>query len=157
MTGTRDSLAAKIREIAGKGKIKQRILATIISGLLSLPQRNNFKQMSKWFGVNETTVHNWYKRDMELCEFNRKLIDKWGSGTYVVIFDPSYLSKSGKHTPGLGYYWAGSPPYGLSSSCSINAQVRGFKSKGGDLDGSLCKFGKRAQIGHCTLGREISL
>lgn len=107
MTGTRDSLAAKIREIAGKGKIKQRILATIISGLLSLPQRNNFKQMSKWFGVNETTVHNWYKRDMELCEFNRKLIDKWGSGTYVVIFDPSYLSKSGKHTPGLGYYWSG--------------------------------------------------
>lgn len=63
--------------------------------------------MSKWFGVNETTVHNWYKRDMELCEFNRKLIDKWGSGTYVVIFDPSYLSKSGKHTPGLGYYWSG--------------------------------------------------
>lgn len=63
--------------------------------------------MSKWFGVNETTVHNWYKRDLDLAAFNRKLIDKEGSGDYVVIFDPSYLPKSGKHTPGLGYYWSG--------------------------------------------------
>lgn len=107
MTGTRDSLAAKIKEIAGKGKVKQRILVTIISGLLTLPQRNNFKQMSKWLGFNETTLHNWYKRDLELGHFNRKLIDKTGSGEYVVIFDPSYLPKSGKHTPGLGYYWSG--------------------------------------------------
>lgn len=39
--------------------------------------------------------------------FNKELIQSQGSGKCVIAFDPSYISKSGEHTPGLGYFWSG--------------------------------------------------
>jgi hypothetical protein len=40
-------------------------------------------------------------------EFNKQLAISNGSGRFVIAFDPSYISKSGKLTPGLGRYWSG--------------------------------------------------
>jgi hypothetical protein len=30
-----------------------------------------------------------------------------GGSRFVIAFDPSYINKSGKKTPGLGWYWSG--------------------------------------------------
>lgn len=87
---------------------------------LVLPRRVNFKQMAAWEDRNEGTFHNWFKRDLELESFNRSLIDRYGSGEHFVIFDPSFLPKSGKKTPGLGRYWsgqAGAVKRGLEVGC----------------------------------------
>lgn len=107
MTGTRDSLVAKVGEIVKTGAVRRRILQTIFPMLLTFAYRSNFKQLSKWSTYNEGTLHNWFKKDLALVSFNRELIDRHGSGAYIVIFDPSYLPKSGKRTPGLGRYWSG--------------------------------------------------
>lgn len=107
MIGNRDSLGAMIGDLAGRGAIRRRILQTLFPLLLTLPRRANFKQMARWSKRNEGTIHNWFKSDLELIDFQRSLIDKHGSGTYCVLFDPSYLPKSGKRTPGLGRYWSG--------------------------------------------------
>ncbi|MBN2898502.1 MAG: transposase, partial [Clostridia bacterium] len=40
-------------------------------------------------------------------EFNTNLTIQHGSGHYIIAFDPSYIRKSGKKTPGLGRYWSG--------------------------------------------------
>ena len=32
---------------------------------------------------------------------------EYGSGNFTIAFDPSYIYKTGKHTPGLGYFWSG--------------------------------------------------
>ena len=88
--------------------------------LLTLPRRVNFKQMAAWGERNEGTFHNWFKKDLLLDEFNRTLIDQHGSGDCFVIFDPSFLPKSGKQTPGLGYFWsgqAGAVKRGLEIGC----------------------------------------
>src|SRR5215207_3717787 len=98
MTGTRESLLAKIGIILKTETIKRRILQTIIPILFTLPQRHNFKQVSKWSGYNEGTIHNWYGRQLDLAAFNRDLLDKHGSGDYAVLFDPSFMPKSGKLT-----------------------------------------------------------
>jgi hypothetical protein len=60
ITGTRDSLAASIGEIIKIGAVNGRILQTIIPLLFTLPQRHNMKQVSKWSGFNENTIHSWY-------------------------------------------------------------------------------------------------
>lgn len=96
-----------IGEIIGENTILRRILQTMFPLLLTLPRRNNIKEQSKWCEVDEGTLHNWHKRDLGLEDFNRRLIDGHGSGEYVVLFDPSYLPKSGKNTPGLGRFWSG--------------------------------------------------
>lgn len=107
MTGTRDSLSAMIGDLVETGAVRRRILQSLFPLLLTLPRRNNIKQQSKWCERNETTLHKWHRRDLGLVEFNRDLIERHGRGEYIVIFDPSYLPKSGKQTPGLGRYWSG--------------------------------------------------
>lgn len=52
-------------------------------------------------------------------ELNKDLAIFYGSGRFAIAFDPSYISKSGKHTPGLGRYWSGcaqSSKWGLEIS-----------------------------------------
>jgi len=39
--------------------------------------------------------------------FNTQVIDSISSTDLCIGFDPSYISKSGKQTPGLGYYYSG--------------------------------------------------
>jgi len=107
MTGTRESLGAMIGDLAGTAAVRRRILQTLFPLLLTLPQRANFKQMAGWSGRNEGTIHNWFGANLELVDFQRSLIDKFGSGDYCVFFDPCYLPKSGKHSPGLGHFWSG--------------------------------------------------
>lgn len=107
MTGTRDSLLANIGDIIKTGAIKRRILQTILPLLFTLPQRHNFKQVAKWSGYNEGTIHHWYGRFLGLEGFNRSLIDRHGSGDLVTIFDPCFMSKSGKRTPGIDWRWSG--------------------------------------------------
>ncbi|MCB9354877.1 MAG: transposase [Lewinellaceae bacterium] len=107
MTGTRESLGAMIGELAGTAAVRRRILQTIFPLLLTLPQRNNFKQLARWGNRNEGTLHNWYRKELHLDLFNRSLIDKYSTGDCFVIFDPSYLPKSGKRTPCLGPFWSG--------------------------------------------------
>jgi hypothetical protein len=96
-----------IGDLAGTAAVRRRILQTIFPLLLTMPWRANFKQAAYWSGRNEGTIHNWFKADLELVDFQRSLIDKVGSGRYCVIFDPSYVPKSGKCSPGLGPFWSG--------------------------------------------------
>jgi hypothetical protein len=120
MQGTKISLSANISAIPVIGKVRRRILLHLFPLFLVMPRRHNFKQMAKWGDHNETTYHNWFKKDLDLVAFNRELIDSHGSGEHFVIFDPSFLSKSGKKTPSIGNFWSGclgKNKSGLEMSC----------------------------------------
>jgi len=69
--------------------------------------RHNFKNMSRYSELNEGTFHNNYAKDFDFFEFNLHLLEEFGSSERICAFDPSYISKSGKCTPGLGYFWSG--------------------------------------------------
>ena len=40
-------------------------------------------------------------------KFNQSLTKLHIKGKTALAFDPSYISKAGKKTPGLGYFWSG--------------------------------------------------
>ncbi|MBX2928590.1 MAG: transposase [Saprospiraceae bacterium] len=48
-----------------------------------------------------------FARCVDWLVFNVALITKYMLPERIVVFDPSYLSKSEKHTPGLDRYWSG--------------------------------------------------
>src|SRR5690606_35601764 len=48
-----------------------------------------------------------FEQDFDFAEFNTRLIQQYGSGKYVLAFDPSFINKSGKHTPHMGMFWSG--------------------------------------------------
>jgi hypothetical protein len=126
MQGTKSCLSANIGKITIKGKIRKRILLNLLPLFLMLPRRINFTQLTKWGSHNENTYHNWFTTDLYLVSFNAELIKQHGSGEHFVLFDPSFLSKSGKKTPSVGNFWsgcAGAVKRGMEMSCLAVADM----------------------------------
>lgn len=69
--------------------------------------RHNFLNMGRYSQFNESTFRNNYGKTFDFFEFNQHLINQYCSEERITAFDPSYISKSGKHTPGNGYFWSG--------------------------------------------------
>jgi len=69
--------------------------------------RHNFLNMCRYSDFNEGTFHNNYGKDFNFFEFNLLLSEQYSSSERINAFDPSHISKSGKHTPGTGFYWSG--------------------------------------------------
>ena len=53
------------------------------------------------------TYRNHHNAGFDFQKFNLALIRAHTSYKRMVAFDPSYISKSGKYTPGVGYFWSG--------------------------------------------------
>jgi len=69
--------------------------------------RHNFLNMARYGGKNESTYRNNYSFDFDFPSFNCELIKSYFSDDCAIAFDPSYIRKSGKYTPGTGYFWSG--------------------------------------------------
>lgn len=87
--------------------------------------RYNFKNMSRQSDLNEGTFHNNYKKDFDFAKFNEFLCDQYLGTERIVALDPSYISKSGKHTPGSGYFWSG-----CAGKISRGLEIAGFSTIG---------------------------
>lgn len=69
--------------------------------------RHNFENLARQSDYNESTFRNNYSKSFDFLSFNQALIREYCSAELVIAFDPSFISKSGKQTPGLGYFWSG--------------------------------------------------
>lgn len=74
---------------------------------LSLRGRYNYLNFERYGQKNELTYRNHHELGFDFRTFNRCLIKKNTGSQRMIAFDPSYISKSGKHTPGAGYFWSG--------------------------------------------------
>ncbi len=99
--------SAILRKMSGIGKCQVRFLVHVIKLFLQLRGRYNFANMARYGGHVEQYYRKWYSRPFDFGEFNRLLVTGFGSGNLVIGVDPSYVPKSGKHTPGTGYFWSG--------------------------------------------------
>ncbi len=107
MEGTKSCLCANIDRISITSKVRQRIISNLMILFLTVPRKCNFSQLAKWGEYNENTYHNWFKQDLDLVSFNYDLIKQHSTGRNFVLFDPSFLNKSGKKTPFIDYRWSG--------------------------------------------------
>ena len=79
--------------------------------------RHNFLNMSRYGDKNECTYRKHYSDEFDFETFNFNLVEQYLSSNTskrAVAFDPCHISKSGKATPGGGYFWsgcAGAPHY----------------------------------------------
>lgn len=97
---------AKVRK-----SFKLIIKETII--LYLVMNKVNFTQLGRYGCRSEKTYrHHFEKDDREsLMLFNLELAKRYfgdSVGVKALAIDPSYISKTGKHTPFAGYFWSGS-------------------------------------------------
>lgn len=75
---------------------------------LSLRGRYTFKGMARYGNRCEKTCRLHFEQRFDFLRFNLELSRKHLSGDRLIVFDPCYLPKSGKSTPGVGKFWSGS-------------------------------------------------
>ena len=74
---------------------------------LSIRGRYNYLNFERYGEKNEMTYRNHHNAGFDFQKFNLTMIKAHTGYKRMVAFDPSYISKSGKHTPGVGYFWSG--------------------------------------------------
>lgn len=103
-----ETLTAKILSQMPKvGKSQEKFLMHFFELIIAFRGRANFENLGRQGKYNESTYRNNFDKDFDFLEFNRKLIELVCDKELALIFDPSFISKSGKLTPGLGYFWSG--------------------------------------------------
>ena len=74
---------------------------------LAIRGRYNFANLSRWGGMGEDTYRQNFGKPFDWLGFNVELASSHLGTEQVIAFDPCFLPKSGKHTPGVGYFYSG--------------------------------------------------
>lgn len=98
---------AILREMPDINKWQRDFFHHLVGLFLTLRGRYNYLNFERYGQKNELTYRKHYESGFNFRDFNRRLIEKHTASQRMIAFDPSYVSKSGKHTPGVGYFWSG--------------------------------------------------
>jgi len=89
-------------------KSRRNFMIEIFMLYLSLPSRINFLQLGRYSRYGEQRFRRQFEKGFNFFSFNKALAMPWIGKRNAIAFDPSFIHKSGKQTPGLGYFWSGS-------------------------------------------------
>ncbi len=105
-----------LNKISVFNKCRKYFFCEVVILLLSIKGRVNFLQLGRFGNFKEQRYRQQFEKPFPFLDFNKELTLSHGSKRFVIAFDPSYINKSGKKTPGLGWYWfgcAGQAKWGL--------------------------------------------
>jgi len=94
-------------KISVKGKLYEDFFVHIAILFLSLRGKYNFLNMARYGTKVESTYRTRFQKSHNIEDFNLELIKQYFSEDVIWAFDPSYLSKSGKKSHGVGKFWSG--------------------------------------------------
>ena len=89
-------------------KCRRDFMIEIFMLYLSIPSRINFLQLGRYSRFGEQRFRGQFEQGFDFFGFNKALSMPWIGKRNAVAFDPGFIHKSGKHTPGVGYFWSGS-------------------------------------------------
>jgi hypothetical protein len=115
-----DLVSASLQKIENISKPQFKFFSTFFELWLALPLRYTMLNLGRIGGYCEKSIRLHFERCFDFVCFNTALIDKSCSKDLIAAFDPSYIPKSGKQTPGLGRWWSGKDQCtlkGLEISC----------------------------------------
>jgi hypothetical protein len=119
-----ETLTTKILSKMPKiGKRQRDFIIHLFWLFASIRGRTNFENMARQGGKNEGTYRNNFDKAFDFLEFNQCLIEQVCDKELIVAFDPCFISKSGKHTAGIGYFWSG-----CASRAKRGLEICGFSA-----------------------------
>ena len=96
-----------INKIEGLKKPRKYFMISLIILYLSMRGRYTFKGMERYGDKCEKTYRLQFEQRFDFLSFNLAMSKNHLSNHCVLIFDPCFIPKSGKHTPGKGKFWSG--------------------------------------------------
>ena len=99
-----EATLGKVTEVK---KPVSRFIIHILELWLGMNCRYVFTNMERWGRMTEKSYRNRFSKFFDWFGFNFLLTRQHCSKELIAVFDPSYISKSGKHTYGIGMFWSG--------------------------------------------------
>ncbi|HEY3389172.1 MAG TPA: transposase [Prolixibacteraceae bacterium] len=100
-------IEAKLQQVDGIGKPQLKFLSTLFAVMWTVPHRINFLNMGRYSSLGEQTFRLQFKKGFDFLGLFISMLSGKGKKEMLLVFDPSFISKSGKHTYGLARYWNG--------------------------------------------------
>ena len=122
-----DLVSATIEKIPGITKPRAKFFKHLMILFLGMRGRYNFINLSRYGKLSEKTYRNQFESGFPFSQVNKELIQSAGSEELISVFDPTFIKKSGKHTPHVGFHWSsvsGKAMRGLEFGCLGVVDVR---------------------------------
>lgn len=104
---TKSVIVNIVNTLPNLSKPHRRFIISTLILYLSLRGRYTFKGLSRYGSYSEKMYRLWFDKTFDFLEFNICLCDQYLSKDLILVFDPSFLPKSGKHTPNIGKFYSG--------------------------------------------------
>ena len=98
---------ASLRKIEYLNKPCLKFMESLFELWLGLPVRYTMLNLSRFGKYSDKSVRLHFEKDFDFASFNSHTILNSCSKNLIAAFDPSFIPKAGKATPGLGNFWSG--------------------------------------------------
>lgn len=118
---------ARINKVAGLTKPQRKFLSWLFDRWLMLPVGYNFLNLSRYGGYSEKAIRTQMSKKLPFLALFHQLFEGLSKKECIAAFDPTFISKSGKHTYGLAKYWSGTAQQakkGLEAGCPAVVDVK---------------------------------
>jgi hypothetical protein len=108
-------------KMSGVAKLQKKFLVTLFVTILLMRGKVNFRNLSRYSDLAEKTYARQFRHAFDFADFNERLIEEIVPPQHEKIgaMDCSYITKSGRKTYGLGFFYDSShdqPAKGLEIS-----------------------------------------
>ena len=103
----RETCQKALSDVPKSSKPFQSFIIEIMELYQTIPQRINFLQMGRYGLYCESRFRQNFSRSFDWLSFNIHFAKRHSGHRTAIAIDPSYINKSGKFTPGMGYFWSG--------------------------------------------------
>ncbi len=99
-----NNILEKMTDVA---KPQKKFLVTLISTILLMRGKVNFRNMSRYSNLNEKTYSRQFRKPFDFADFNKQLVEETVPSDHekIAVMDCSFIPKSGKKTYGLGFFY----------------------------------------------------
>ena len=130
LTQLRELIEAALKSQTNLSKPFHTFFKETMELFLTIPNRINFLQMQRFGHSSEQRFRmNFRKKCVDWISFNRTFLAGGNPERQAIAIDPSYITKSGKKTPGVGYFWSG-----CASAMKWGLELMGFAFVDADRD-----------------------
>ena len=96
-----------MQQVAGIRKPQQKFLSTLFEVMWTVPGRMNFLNMGRFSKLSEQTFRLQFLKGFDFLSLFISMLPGKVKKEMLLVFDPSFIVKSGKQTYGLARYWNG--------------------------------------------------
>jgi hypothetical protein len=103
-------LKQALNKINSINKKQRDFVAILVQGLIGVAGKRTFRNLARYMQITEHTFARQMAKTLDFIGLNTEIIkaSKNNNDIFIAAQDSSFISKSGKSTHGLDYFWNGS-------------------------------------------------